>query len=124
MSDDLYEAGLKARREVLGDARVGKMLAEITDFDRDWRRFVTESAWGSIWARPGLTRRERSLIVIAILGALGRADELATHTRATANTGATPDDLKEVLFHIGGYAGIPAGMSAYRVIKKTLEDMK
>lgn len=124
MSDETYEAGLMARRAVLGDAHVDRSLDAMTDFDRDWQRFITETAWGSVWGRPGLSHRERSLLVVAILSVLGRHEELALHTRATANTGATADDLKEVLFHVGAYAGIPAGMSAFKVVKKTLEEMK
>ena len=124
MSDDTYEAGLKARRAVLGDAHVERSLANVTDFDRDWQRFVTETAWGSVWARPGLTHRERSMLVIAILAVLGRHEELALHTRATANTGASADDIKEVLFHVAAYAGIPTGMSAFRMVQKTLAEMK
>jgi 4-carboxymuconolactone decarboxylase len=124
MSDDTYEAGLTARRAVLGEEHVERSLANVTDFDRDWQRFVTETAWGSVWARPGLSHRERSMLVIAILSVLGRHDELALHTRATERTGATPDDLKEVLFHVAAYAGIPNGMSAFRVVKRTLDEMK
>jgi 4-carboxymuconolactone decarboxylase len=123
MPDDTYEAGLEARRAVLGEEHVERSLANVTDFDRDWQRFVTETAWGSVWGRPGLTHRERSMLVIAILSVLGRHDELALHTRATQRTGASPDDLKEVLFHVAGYAGIPNGMSAFRVVKRTLEEM-
>ena len=124
MSDDTYEAGLKARRAVLGEAHVERSLADATDFDRDWQRFVTETAWGSVWGRPGLTHRERSMLVVTILAVLGRHEELALHTRATANTGASAEDLKEALFHVAAYAGIPTGMSAFKVVKKTLEDMK
>jgi len=124
MSDDTYEAGLKARRAVLGNEHVERSLANVTDFDRDWQRFITETAWGSVWGRPGLTHRERSMLVIAILAVLGRHEELALHTRATANTGASADDLKEVLFHVGAYAGIPTGMSAFKVVRKTLDEMK
>ena len=120
---DAYEAGLKARRAVLGDEHVERSLANVTDFDRDWQRFVTESAWGSVWSRPGLTHRERSMLVVAILSVLGRHEELALHTRATKNTGASADDLKEVLFHVAAYAGIPNGMSAFKVVRRTLDEM-
>lgn len=124
MSDETYLAGLKARRAVLGDSHVERSFDNTTDFDRDWQRFVTETAWGSVWARPGLTHRERSMLVVTILSVLGRHEELALHTRATANTGASPDDLKEALFHVAAYAGIPTGMSAFKVVKKTLDEMK
>jgi 4-carboxymuconolactone decarboxylase len=124
MPDDTYESGLKARRAVLGDEHVERSLANVTHFDRDWQRFITETAWGSVWGRPGHTHRERSMLVIEILAVLGRLVELALHTRATANTGASAYDLKEVLFHVGAFAGFPTGMSAFRVIKKTLDEMK
>ena len=123
MSDDAYETGLKTRRAVLGDEHVERSLASATEFDKDWQRYVTETAWGSVWGRPGLTHRERSMLVIAILSVLGRHEELSLHTSATARTGATPDDLKEVLFHVAAYAGIPTGMSAFKVVKKKLDEM-
>ncbi len=123
MSDDSYKAGLKTRRAVLGKEYVDSAMANVSDFDQDWQRFITESAWGSVWSRPGLTHRERSMLVIAILSVLGRHEELALHTRATANTGASADDLKEVLFHVAAYAGIPNGISAFKVVSKALKEI-
>ena len=108
------------RRSVLGDAHVDRAEAAKTAFDEDFQRFITEGAWGSVWSRPGLTRRERSLVTIALLAALGHYDEVAMHVRATANTGATPDDLKEVLLHVAVYAGVPAANRAFKIAKQAL----
>lgn len=118
----LYEDGMAARRSVLGDAHVDHAVAAKTAFDEDFQRFITEGAWGSVWSRPGLTRRERSLITIALLAALGHDEELAMHVRATTNTGATPDDLKEVLLHVAVYAGVPAANRAFKLAKQALAD--
>ncbi len=126
MSDrpsERFETGMAVRRSVLGDAHVDRAEAAKTGFDEDFQRFITEGAWGSVWSRPGLTRRERSLVTIALLAALGHDDEVAMHVRATANTGATADDLKEVLLHVAVYAGVPAANRAIKVVKGALEGM-
>lgn len=119
---DSYENGMATRRSILGDAHVNKAEAAKTDFDVDFQRFITEGAWGSVWSRPGLTKRERSLITIALLAALGHDDELAMHVRATRNTGATADDIKEALLHVAVYAGVPAANSAIKTVKKVYEE--
>ena len=111
---------MRVRREVLGDAHVDRSLASATDLDRDFQRFITEYAWGGVWARPGLDRRTRSLITVAILAALGRREELALHLRATKNTGAKPQEIAEALMHVALYAGVPAANSAFRVAKEEL----
>ncbi|WP_394825382.1 4-carboxymuconolactone decarboxylase [Pendulispora albinea] len=118
---DLYEAGLVLRKEVLGEAYVDEALGAITELDRDFQAFLTRTAWGSVWARPGLDRRTRSLLTIALLGALGHHEELETHVRATRNTGATPGDVAEVIQHLAIYAGIPAANAAMRIVKKVLK---
>ncbi len=87
--DNLYEKGMKTRRSVLGNSYVDKAEANKTDFDKDFQEYITNNAWGTVWSRPGLTKRERSMITIAILTALGHEDELALHLRATKNTGAS-----------------------------------
>jgi 4-carboxymuconolactone decarboxylase len=94
-----------------------------TAFDEPFQTLITESAWGHVWSRPGLTKRERSLITIALLAALGHHDEVAMHTRATANTGATPEDLMEVMLHVAIYAGVPAANHNIKIIKDVLEKM-
>jgi len=120
---DVYQTGMTIRREILGDAHVDRAEAAKTDFDTDFQRFITEGAWGSVWSRPGLTKRERSIVTIALLAALGHDAEIAMHVRASKNTGATPDDIKEALLHVAVYAGVPAANSAIKVVKKTLKEM-
>ena len=108
------------RRAVLGDAHVDRAEARKTDFDADFQRFITEGAWGSLWSRDGLTRRERSLLTIALLAALGHGEELALHVRATRNTGASAEDIKEALLHVAVYAGVPAANRAFAIAGKAL----
>jgi 4-carboxymuconolactone decarboxylase len=114
-----YEQGLRVRREVLGADHVARAQEQTTAFDADFQRFITETAWGSVWARPDLDRRMRSLVTIGILAALGR-EELALHLRASRNTGATPREIAEVLLHVALYAGIPAANAAFAEAKKIL----
>ena len=109
MKDPAYEAGLAVRRRVLGDAHVTRSLANATSFDEDLQDLVTRHAWGDIWTRPGLDHRTRSLITIAMLAAGGRDEELKLHVRATRNTGATADEVKEVLLQVAVYAGRACG---------------
>lgn len=118
-----FEQGMKTRRSVLGDAHVDRAEKMKTAFDEPFQTLITEAAWGHVWSRPGLTKRERSLITIALLAALGHHDEVAMHTRATANTGATPDDLMEVMLHVAIYAGVPAANHNIKIIKDVLEKM-
>jgi 4-carboxymuconolactone decarboxylase len=118
-----YDAGMAVRRKVLGNAHVDRAEAAKTDFDTDFQRFITEGAWGSVWSRPQWTHRERSLVTIALLAALGHDEEVAMHVRATANTGATAEDLREALLHVAVYAGVPAANSAIKIVKKTLAEM-
>ena len=120
MSDSRYSTGMRVRREVLGDDYVERALAETTDFDADFQRFITEVAWGSLWARPDLDRRSRSLVTIAILAALGRREELALHLRASRNNGVELREISEALLHVAVYAGIPAANSAFAVAKSEL----
>ena len=123
MKDPAYEAGLAVRRRVLGDAHVKRSLESATAFDQDFQDLVTRHAWGDIWTRPGLDHRTRSLITIAMLTAGGRHEELNLHIRATRNTGATPDEVKEVLLQVAVYAGVPAANSAFRIAKTAFEEM-
>ncbi len=118
MSDQKYEEGMRVRRAVLGDDYVDRAEANKTAFDADFQRFITETAWGSVWVRPGLDHRTRHMLTIAILAALGHMHELEVHLRATRNTGVTPDDLKEVLLQVAAYAGIPAANAASALAKK------
>ena len=120
---DRFAAGMATRRSVLGDAHVDRAEAGSTPFDRDFQTFITEGAWGSVWSRPGLSRRERSMITIALLAALGHDEEVAMHVRATANTGASPEDVKEALLHVAVYAGVPAANRAFKVAKQAFREI-
>lgn len=116
--DERYDAGMKVRRAVLGDAHVDRAEAAKTGFDADFQRFITEGAWGSVWTRPGLPRPVRSLVTLAILASLGHWEEFTMHIRAARNTGATREEIKEALFHVAVYAGVPAGNRAYALAKE------
>lgn len=116
----LFDRGMATRRSVLGDAHVDNASAKMTAFDADFQSFITEGAWGSVWSRPGLTKRERSMITLALLAALGHDEEVAMHVRATANTGATPEDIKEALLHVAVYAGVPAANRAFKIAREEL----
>ena len=117
MTESRYDIGMKVRKEVLGSEHVERAQARMTEFDADFQRFITETAWGSVWARPDLDLRTRSLVTIAILAALGR-EELALHLHASRNTGVEPHEIAEVLLHVAVYAGVPAANSAFAVAKK------
>jgi 4-carboxymuconolactone decarboxylase len=120
---DRYKQGMAVRRAVLGDAHVDRAEANATDFDRPFQQLITETAWGSVWARPGWSRRERSIVTLALLAALGHDEELAMHIRATANTRASRDDIREALLHVAVYAGVPAANRAIRVAKEVFSQM-
>jgi len=121
MSAELYNKGMQTRRFVLGNEHVDNAEKSKTDFDKYFQEYITNNAWGAIWSRPGLTKRERSLITIALLTALGHKEELAMHIKATKNTGASEDDVKEVLLHTALYAGVPAANGAFKIAKKFFE---
>jgi len=114
VSDERLEAGATMRRAVLGDAHVDRAQAAATDFTRDFQEFITRTAWGDVWTRPGLEPRARSMVTIAMLAALGRFEEFELHVRATRNTGVTRDEVREILLQVAVYAGVPAANSAYR----------
>lgn len=120
MSDSRYETGMRVRREVLGDEHVDRMMGRATELEADFQRFITEVAWGSLWARPDLDRRTRSLITIALLAAQGRHEELALHLRASRNAGAQPREVAEALLHVAVYAGVPAANAAFALAKAEL----
>jgi 4-carboxymuconolactone decarboxylase len=118
-----YEIGMATRRRVLGDAHVDRAEAAKTALDTDFQRFITEGAWGSVWSRPGLTHRERSIVTLALLAALGNHEELAMHVRATARTGASPEDVLEAMLHVAVYAGVPRANHALKIAKETFAEM-
>jgi 4-carboxymuconolactone decarboxylase len=119
--DARFDLGLKIRTEVLGAEHVARAQAQQTALDADFQRLITETAWGTVWARPDLDRRTRSLVTIAILAALGR-DELALHLRASRNIGVAPREVAEVLLHVAVYAGVPAANHAFSMAKAELGD--
>ena len=117
-----HKAGMKVRREVLGDAHVDRAKAEESEFSAPFQDFITRCAWGEIWTRPGLPRKTRSLITIAMMVALNRADELRLHLRAAANTGVTRKDIREVLLHAAVYCGVPAANSAFHIAEEVFAE--
>jgi 3-oxoadipate enol-lactonase/4-carboxymuconolactone decarboxylase len=119
---DPYDAGIKVRREVLGDAHVDRALAQADEFSGDFQEFITRYAWGEIWDRPGLDRRSRSCVTLATLVAGGHLEELAFHTRAALRNGLTPDEIKEVLLQAAVYCGVPAANSAFKVAQQVIRE--
>ncbi|PDT04751.1 4-carboxymuconolactone decarboxylase [Rhizobium chutanense] len=122
-SSERYRQGMATRRAVLGDAHVERAAAATSEFDRPFQELITEAAWGHVWSRPALTKRERSIVTIALLAALGQDDEVAMHVRATANTGASRDDICEALLHVAIYAGVPAANHAIKIAKQAFAQM-
>ena len=120
---DIYREGMATRRAVLGNAHVERAEAASTAFDEPFQELITEAAWGRVWARPDISRRERSMITIALLAALGHDEEVAMHMRASVNTGATRDDIRETLLHVAIYAGVPAANKAIKIAKKIFQEM-
>jgi 4-carboxymuconolactone decarboxylase len=114
------EAGINTRRSVLGAEHVDRSLARASEFSRPMQELVTEYCWGAVWSRPGLARRDRSLLNIAMLAALNRSHELELHVRGALNNGVTPAELREVLLQASIYCGVPAGMEAFRATEKVL----
>ncbi|WP_369173618.1 4-carboxymuconolactone decarboxylase [Streptomyces sp. R28] len=119
---DPYDAGIKVRREVLGDAHVDQALAQADEFSGDFQEFITRYAWGEIWDRPGLDRRSRSCVTLTALVAGGHMDELAFHTRAALRNGLTPNEIKEVLLQAAVYCGVPAANSAFKVAQQVIRE--
>ena len=120
--DPLYDAGMKVRREVLGDEHVDRAVAATTDFTRPFQDFLTRYAWGEVWNRPGLERRERSMITLAALTAVRAEGELELHVRAALRNGLTPEEIAEVLLHTAVYAGVPAANAAFAIAQRVLEE--
>ena len=119
-----YDQGMRTRRRVLGDAHVDRAEANKTPFDEPFQTLITESAWGSVWSRDTISPRERSMLTIALLAGLGNDHELAMHIRATANTGASKDDVLEALLHVAIYAGVPRANHAIKIAKDTFAEME
>lgn len=118
-----YEQGMRVRREVLSDAYVDKTLKKRNSFNEEFQDMITRYAWGEIWSRPGLSRKPRSMVTIAMLVALGRFDELPIHIRGALNNGVTRDEIKEVLLQTAIYAGVPAANTAFHVAQNALAEL-
>ncbi len=119
---ELFEAGLKVRREVLGAEHVDRSLSQVSEFSRPIQELVTEYCWGVVWNRDGLPRKTRSLINLAMLTALNRSHELGVHVRGALNNGATEQEIQEVLLQTAIYVGVPAALESFRVADKILKE--
>jgi 4-carboxymuconolactone decarboxylase len=119
-----YEKGLSVRRAVLGDAHMDRSLQNRNEFNEEFQNLITRYAWGEIWTRPGLPRKTRSLLTIAMIVALNRPDEFRLHVRAAFNNGVTREEIKEVLLHAAIYCGVPAANSAFHAAQEVFSEMK
>lgn len=122
MTDEQYTRGEQTRRAVLGPSYVDRKHEQTHDFDSDFQHFLTEATWGTVWSREGLDLRTRSLITLAILAVLRHDEDFATHLRAIKNTGATPDEVREMLMHVAVYAGMPTAHHSSKVAKRILAE--
>ena len=119
-----FDQGMKTRRELLGDAHVDRAEAAKTEFDLPFQSLITESAWGTVWSSDKISRRERSMLTIALLAATGNFEEIPMHIRATLRTGASKDDIAEALQHVAIYAGVPKANHALKLAKQTFAEME
>ena len=122
MDQDRYDRGMKVRRQVLGDAYVDKATANVDDFTRDFQRIVTEYCWGEVWTRQVLTNKQRSLNNLCMIAALNRAAEFELHVRGALRNGCTAEEIRDTLIQVAIYAGIPAGVEAFRIARKVLQE--
>ena len=123
MTDNTFERGDARRREVLGDSHVDRSDAGTTEFTEEFMAFITRYAWGDVWTRPGLEKKTRSLLNVAMLAALNRESEFKLHVKGALNNGATSEDIKEVLFQVSIYAGVPAALSAFRWVQDVMDGL-
>lgn len=122
--NDRYETGMATRRAVLGDAHVDRAEAAKSDFDLPFQTLITEAAWGAVWADESISRRERSMLTLALLAATGNFEEIPMHIRATANTGASKEDVMQAFLHVAIYAGVPKANHAIKLAKATFDEME
>lgn len=120
---DRYEYGMATRRAVLGDAHVDRAEANKTDFDTPFQTLITEAAWGTVWNDETISKRERSMLTLALLAATGNFEEIPMHIRATANTGASREDVLQAFMHVAIYAGVPKANHAIKLAKQTFDEM-
>ncbi|WP_077000844.1 4-carboxymuconolactone decarboxylase [Variovorax sp. KK3] len=123
MNQELFDTGLKIRREVVGDAYVDASLKGADDFSMPMQELVTQYCWGDVWARPGLDRRARSLLNLGMIAALNRPEELATHVRGALNNGVTKDEIQEAFLQVAIYCGMPAGLGSFKIAKQVFKEM-
>ena len=121
---DRFDTGLKTRRKVLGDAHVDRAEANKSPLDTPFQTLITEGAWGTVWSSDAITLRERSMLTLALLAATKNFEEIPMHIRATANTGASPQDIMEAFQHVAIYAGVPAANHAVKLAKETFAEME
>jgi 4-carboxymuconolactone decarboxylase len=124
MASELFNKGIALRREVLGAAYVDKSMQNIDEFSMAMQEYATETAWGMIWSRPGLPRKTRSLLNIGLLAAFNRQHEFKLHVKRSFGNGCTKDEIKEVLLQIACYAGVPAGIEAFRWAQEAFAEME
>jgi 4-carboxymuconolactone decarboxylase len=124
MSEERYEVGLQIRREVLGAEYVDKSIAMSDDFNRPLQELVTEYCWGAVWSRPGLSRKMRSLINLAMLTALNRPHEVKLHLKGALNNGCSKEEIMEVLLQSAIYCGVPAGVDSFRLAREVFNETK
>lgn len=118
-----YDTGMQTRRQVLGDAHVNRAEANKVAFDAPFQTMITEGAWGTLWSDDTITRRERSMLTLALLAATGNFEEIPMHIRATQNTGAAPQDVLQTFMHVAVYAGVPAANHAIKLAKQTYAEL-
>ena len=119
-----YSKGMEIRMKVLGSKHVENAIKNTNKIDEKFQKFITEGAWGSVWSGDQLSKRDRSLITISLLAALGHHEELEMHFNASKNTGATYSEIAETLMHVAVYAGVPASNSAFKILKKVFQESK
>ena len=123
MDKQLYETGLRARKEVLGAEFVERSLSGATDFNRHFQELVTEYCWGAVWGRDDLKLKTRSMLTVAMIAVLNRPHELRTHIRAALTNGVTRDELREIFLQVAIYAGVPAAVDSFRIARETFAEL-
>src|SRR4249920_52138 len=124
MDQDMYDRGLAMRKKVLGDAYVDRALQNVDDFSRDFQRLLTQYCWGEAWGDTALTPRERSILNLGMIAALGKMQEFETHCRGALTNGITPNELRAVLTQIAVYCGIPVGVDCFRIAREVVNKAK
>jgi 4-carboxymuconolactone decarboxylase len=123
MNQELFDQGLKVRREVVGDSYVDASLNNADDFSMPMQQLVTEFCWGEVWTRPGLDRRSRSILNLGMIAALNRPEELATHVRGAITNGVTKEEIRECFLQVAVYVGMPAGLGCFKVARQVFKEM-